>query len=79
MTARLNLGARHSIDGRTPLGAFEMPTHHLLTHGVIVGMTGSGKTGLVTVLVEEAMRAGVPVLVIDIKGDLPNLKLALHR
>jgi hypothetical protein len=76
MTARLNLGARHSIDGRTSLGAFEMPTHHLLTHGVIVGMTGSGKTGLVTVLVEEAMRAGVPVLVIDIKGDLPNLKLA---
>jgi hypothetical protein len=49
---------------------------HLLTHGVIVGMTGSGKTGLVTVLVEEALRAQVPVLVIDIKGDLPNLALA---
>ena len=32
-----------------------------------------------TVLVEEAMRAGVPVLVIDIKGDLPNLKLGLQR
>jgi hypothetical protein len=43
---------------------------------VIVGMTGSGKTGLVTVLVEEALRAEVPVLVIDIKGDLPNLALA---
>ena len=35
MTARLNLGARHSIDGRTSLGSFEMPTHDLLTHGVI--------------------------------------------
>jgi hypothetical protein len=43
---------------------------------VIVGMTGSGKTGLVTVLVEEALRAEIPVLVVDIKGDLPNLALA---
>jgi polynucleotide 5'-kinase involved in rRNA processing len=32
----------------------------LLTHGVVVGMTGSGKTGLVTVLAEEALRAKVP-------------------
>jgi DNA helicase HerA-like ATPase len=39
-------------------------------------MTGSGKTGLVTVTVEEALRAGVPVLAIDVKGDLPNLLLA---
>jgi hypothetical protein len=30
----------------------------------------------VTVLVEEALRAGVPVLAIDVKGDLPNLLLA---
>jgi DNA helicase HerA-like ATPase len=41
---------------------------------VIVGMTGSGKTGLLTVLVEEALRNRVPVLVIDVKGDLPNLR-----
>jgi hypothetical protein len=39
-------------------------------------MTGSGKTGLVTVMVEEALRSGVPVLVVDVKGDLPNLLLA---
>jgi hypothetical protein len=39
-------------------------------------MTGSGKTGLVTVMVEEALRNRVPVLVIDIKGDLPNLLLS---
>ena len=53
-----------------------VPPHHLVTHGVVVGMTGSGKTGLVTVAVEEALRARVPVLVIDVKGDLPNLLLA---
>ena len=39
-------------------------------------MTGSGKTGLVTVLVEEALRNEIPVLLLDIKGDLANLKLA---
>jgi hypothetical protein len=39
-------------------------------------MTGSGKTGLLTVLVEEALGAGVPVLMLDVKGDLPNLLLA---
>jgi hypothetical protein len=38
-------------------------------------MTGSGKTGLLTVLVEEALGAGVPTIVIDVKGDLPNLLL----
>ncbi|WP_437910800.1 helicase HerA-like domain-containing protein [Sorangium sp. So ce327] len=52
---------------------FELPAHHLVTHGVVVGMTGSGKTGLVMVLVEEALRSGVPVLMVDVKGDLPNL------
>jgi hypothetical protein len=43
---------------------------------VVVGMTGSGKTGLVTVLIEEAAKVAVPTLVIDVKGDLPNLLLA---
>ncbi|HEY4121471.1 MAG TPA: helicase HerA-like domain-containing protein, partial [Byssovorax sp.] len=52
------------------------PAHHLVTHGVVVGMTGSGKTGLVTVMIEEALRSGIPVLAIDVKGDLPNLLLA---
>jgi DNA helicase HerA-like ATPase len=53
-----------------------MPASHLLTHGVVVGMTGSGKTGLLVVMVEEALMAGVPVLMIDVKGDLPNLLLS---
>jgi DNA helicase HerA-like ATPase len=47
----------------------------LTTHGVIVGMTGSGKTGLGIVAIEEALLAGVPVLVIDPKGDMANLAL----
>ncbi len=47
----------------------------LVTHGVIVGMTGSGKTGLGISLIEEAAIDGVPVIAIDPKGDLGNLLL----
>lgn len=48
----------------------------LTTHAVIVGMTGSGKTGLGVGLIEEAAIDGIPVLAIDPKGDLTNLALS---
>ncbi len=47
----------------------------LVTHGVCVGMTGSGKTGLCLGLLEEAAIDGIPSLIIDPKGDLANLLL----
>ena len=52
-----------------------VPSGDFTTHGVIVGMTGSGKTGLGIVVVEDALAAGVPALLIDPKGDLTNLCL----
>jgi len=55
------------------------PVHYeaanLTTHGVIVGMTGSGKTGLGMIMLEEALMQGVPTLIIDPKGDMGNLLL----
>ena len=47
----------------------------LTTHAVIIGMTGSGKTGLGIGLLEEALIDKVPVIAIDPKGDLGNLAL----
>ncbi len=47
----------------------------LTTHAFIVGMTGSGKTGLAITLLEEAALGGTPALLIDPKGDLTNIGL----
>src|SRR5210317_977214 len=48
---------------------------NLTTHGVIIGMTGSGKTGLGLGLIEEAIMDNVPSIIIDPKGDMANLLL----
>ncbi len=48
---------------------------HLTTHGVILGMTGSGKTGLGIIWLEEALLQGIPALILDPKGDIANLLL----
>jgi len=47
----------------------------LTTHGVITGMTGSGKTGLGVIMLEEAALKGIPAIIVDPKGDLTNLLL----
>lgn len=48
---------------------------NLTTHAVIIGMTGSGKTGLGIGMIEEAALDNIPVIAIDPKGDLGNLAL----
>ncbi len=47
----------------------------LTTHAVVVGMTGSGKTGLCIDLLEEAALNKIPALMIDPKGDITNTLL----
>ena len=66
----LYLGTEIEGDGRATLDM-----DHLTTHAVCVGMTGSGKTGLGIVALEELARRGVSLLVIDLKGDMVDLLL----
>jgi len=56
-------------------GMLLLDARDLTTHGVIIGMTGSGKTGLGVGLIEEAAIDRIPVIAIDPKGDLGNLLL----
>jgi hypothetical protein len=49
---------------------------NLTTHAAIIGMTGSGKTGLGVGIIEEAVLDGIPSIVIDPKGDMGDLLLA---
>ena len=53
-----------------------MDSKRFTTHAVCVGMTGSGKTGLLIDLIEEAAIDAIPTLVIDPKGDLANVLLS---
>jgi hypothetical protein len=61
--------------GKTGTEPFLLDPADLTTHGLIVGMTGSGKTALGIVLIEGLLQRGIPVLAIDPKGDLGNLLL----
>ena len=65
-----DLGNRKSGDGYVLYDSRD-----LVTHAAVIGMTGSGKTGLAIGLLEEAAIDGVPAIAIDPKGDLANLLL----
>lgn len=51
----------------------ELYTSKLNRHGFIAGATGSGKTVTLKVITEQLSKAGIPVFLSDIKGDLSSL------
>ncbi len=70
------LGKEYDLGAKQPSDQLILyDARNLTTHGVIVGMTGSGKTGLSITLLEEAAIDGIPAVIIDPKGDLTNLLL----
>lgn len=62
------------LDGETISNAFvNVPLKTLNRHGLIAGATGTGKTKTLQVLAENLSEKGIPVLLMDIKGDLSGL------
>lgn len=62
------------LDGETLKNAFvKVPLKTLNRHGLIAGATGTGKTKSLQVMAENLSEKGIPVLLMDIKGDLSGL------
>jgi hypothetical protein len=76
MAEKMFLGNGYDLE-KSEMG--DQPVHYdpddLTTHAVITGMTGSGKTGLGVIMLEEGALQGIPAIVVDPKGDLTNLLL----
>ncbi|MFK2819610.1 helicase HerA-like domain-containing protein [Flavobacteriaceae sp. LMIT009] len=62
------------LDEETVKNAFvKVPLKTMNRHGLIAGATGTGKTKTLQVLAENLSNQGIPVLLMDIKGDLSGL------
>ena len=62
------------LGSETVTGAHvKIPLKTMNRHGLIAGATGTGKTKSLQVLAENLSEKGVPVLLMDIKGDLSGL------
>ncbi len=62
------------LDGETVTNAYvKVPLKTLNRHGLIAGATGTGKTKTLQVLAENLSDKGIPVLLMDLKGDLSGI------
>lgn len=62
------------LDGETMTNAFvKIPLKTMNRHGLIAGATGTGKTKTLQVLAENLSDKGIPVLLMDLKGDLSGI------
>ena len=74
------LGKKYNVESKSTEDQLVLyESKDLLTHAVCVGMTGSGKTGLCMVLLEEAIIDGIPLIIVDPKGDISNLLLTFPQ
>ena len=74
------VGKRYDTDADKLTDEFVLyDSKDLTTHAAIIGMTGSGKTGLGIGILEEAALDHIPVIAIDPKGDMGNLLLTFPQ
>ncbi|BCX05217.1 MAG: hypothetical protein KatS3mg053_3155 [Candidatus Roseilinea sp.] len=77
---KLYLGREYDFDAGQPTGdPIVLGLRDLTTHAVCLGMTGTGKTGLGIVVLEELLLQGIPCIIVDPKGDITNLALSFPR
>ena len=69
----LTLGAAMLGEETITDALVKVPLKTLNRHGLIAGATGTGKTKTLQVLAENLSEKGIPVLLMDIKGDLSGL------
>ncbi len=64
------------LDGNPLANAHvKVPLKTMNRHGLIAGATGTGKTKSLQVISEQLSRLGVPVLLMDVKGDLSGIAM----
>ncbi len=62
------------LEGETITGAHvKIPLKTLNRHGLIAGATGTGKTKTLQIIAENLSEKGIPVLLMDLKGDLSGI------
>lgn len=65
------------LDGETITDAHvKIPLKTLNRHGLIAGATGTGKTKTLQIIAENLSDKGIPVLLMDMKGDLSGIAKA---
>jgi hypothetical protein len=67
------IGAAILNDETIPSAQIKIPLKTLNRHGLIAGATGTGKTKSLQVLAENLSEKGIPVLLMDMKGDLSGI------
>ena len=72
---KLWLGSILDKDGKKTDKKFEISVDLLRRHGGVFGSTGSGKTVLSKVIIEEAALEGIPILAFDPQGDIASLMI----
>ncbi|MGB7785501.1 MAG: helicase HerA-like domain-containing protein [Salinimicrobium sp.] len=70
------LGAAMHEEQVFPEAAVKIPLKTMNRHGLIAGATGTGKSKTLQILAENLSQKGVPVLLMDVKGDLSGVAKA---